>query len=132
MTKNAVQMYSIARKILQDDKFCCDDRHISVRKDVIGLDVVRKMNPNPEMEIVFMGSGETQVELIWNAKNNDVTYCKDISLGFEVRSMDKIMEVLKGMNISILAGPFQPNPTIRFIYIQDPDGLKIQFVENIK
>jgi len=90
------------------------------------------MNPNPEMEIVFMGSGETHVELIWNAKSNAVNYGKDISLGFEVKSVDTMMEVLRGNNIAILAGPFQPNPTIRFIYIQDPDGLKIQFVENIK
>jgi lactoylglutathione lyase len=99
---------------------------------IIGLDVMRKINPNPEMEIVFLGSGETQIELIWNAKNKETNYGKDISLGFEVESVDKMMELLKEKNISILSGPFQPNPAIKFIYIQDPDGLKIQFVENIK
>ncbi len=101
-------------------------------QDIIGLDVIKRMNPNPEMEIVFLGSGETQIELIWNAKNKETNYGKDISLGFEVESVDKMIEILKGKNIPILSGPFQPNPTIKFIYIQDPTGLKIQFVENIK
>jgi lactoylglutathione lyase len=101
-------------------------------RDIVGLDVRRRMNPNPEMEIVFLGSGETQIELIWNAKNEETNYGKDISLGFEVDSVDRMIEILRGKNISILSGPFQPNPTIKFIYVQDPNGLKIQFVENIK
>jgi lactoylglutathione lyase len=101
-------------------------------QNIIGLDVIKRMNPNPEMEIVFLGSGETQIELIWNAKSEETNYGNDISLGFEVESVDKMIDILKEKNILILSGPFQPNPTIRFIYIQDPDGLKIQFVENIK
>lgn len=101
-------------------------------QDIIGLDVIKRMNPNPEMEIVFLGSGETQIELIWNTKNKETNYGKDFSLGFEVGSVDKMIEILKGKNIPILSGPYQPNPAIKFIYIQDPNGLKIQFVENIK
>ena len=101
-------------------------------QEIIGLDIIRKINPNPEMEITFLGSGETQIELIWNAKNRETNYGKDISLGFEVESVDKMMLFLKEKRVTIHSGPFQPNPAIKFIYIQDPDGLKIQFVENIK
>ena len=100
-------------------------------QDIIGLKVNRRMNPNPEMEIVFLGSGKTQVELIYNARNTDITYGKDVSLGFVVDSVDRQIEKLKSINIAVQSGPFQPNPHIRFFYISDPNGVKIQFVENI-
>ena len=101
-------------------------------QDIIGLQVHRKMNPNSEMEIVFLGSGKTEIELIYNAKNTELTYGKDISLGFVVDSADREMERLKRKKIAIQSGPFQPNPHIKFFYILDPDGIRIQFVENIK
>lgn len=33
--------------------------------------------------------------------------------------------------IDIHSGPFQPNPHTKFIYLLDPNGLKVQLVENI-
>ncbi len=84
------------------------------------------------MELAFLGGGDTQVELISNKKSKEIAYGKDISMGFETDSLDKLMEHLASNNIKIHSGPFQPNQFIRFFYVQDPDGLKIQFVENIK
>ncbi|PKL08329.1 MAG: glyoxalase [Spirochaetae bacterium HGW-Spirochaetae-7] len=107
-------------------------RSLAFYQDIIGLKLVRRMQPNPDMEIVFLGEGETQVELIWNKATKDVGFGKDISLGFVVESMGKVNELLASKGIPILSGPFQPNPSIRFIYIQDPDGLKVQLVENIR
>lgn len=100
-------------------------------QDIIGLKVNRRMTPNPDMEIVFLGSGKTEIELIYNAHNTSLTYGKDISLGFVVESADAQMELLKKKNISVDSGPFQPNPHIKFFYVLDPNGIKIQFVENI-
>ena len=101
-------------------------------QDVIGLPISRRMKPGPDMDIVFLGSGETMVELIYNAKTGNINFGKDISLGFEVESLEKILESLKSKNIPVESGPFQPNPSIKFLYVIDPNGLKIQFVENIK
>jgi lactoylglutathione lyase len=55
-----------------------------------------------------------------------------ISVGFDAESLDNIKETLKENNIPILAGPIQPNPSIKFLYVHDPNGLKIQFIEFIK
>jgi len=108
------------------------ERSLSFYRDIIGLPVGRKMKPNPDMEIVFLGSGETQVELICGKKAGPVHVGKDISLGFEVESIDKFSEVLKEQNIPVNSGPFQPNPFVKFLYLLDPDGVKIQLVENIR
>ncbi|MCT8974970.1 VOC family protein [Clostridium sp. CX1] len=100
-------------------------------RDIVGLNVDRRFNAGPGIEIVFLGDGETKIELICNEALKDVNYGHDISLGFEVNSVDEMMAYIKEKGMDIYSGPFQPNPHTRFFYVLDPNGLKIQFVENI-
>jgi lactoylglutathione lyase len=100
-------------------------------KEIVGLTVDRIMNPNANMKIVFLGSGETKVELIFDSITENRNYGKDITLGFEVESLEEKIKFLVSKNLKI-EGPFQPNPTVKFLYVKDPNGVNIQFVENIK
>ena len=100
-------------------------------QDVLGLKLNRRMHPMPETEIAFLGLGGTEVELIQNMDKSDFSYGKDISMGFTVESVDKTKEFLMNKGIKSIAGPYQPNPMLKFIYIDDPNGVKIQLVENI-
>jgi lactoylglutathione lyase len=106
------------------------DTSLTFYQDIIGLKITRRIKPNPDMEIVFLGEGSTQIELIWNNKNIDISFGKDISLGFVVDSLDTCIEILSKHNISVHSGPYQPNPRMKFLYVLDPNGLKIQFIEN--
>lgn len=108
------------------------EKSIAFYTEVAGLKVARRMNPMPDNEIVFLTSDgtATEVELIRNARNTSVSFGKDISIGFEVSSLDEFMAFLADRNIPIAAGPFQPNPMVRFLYLLDPNGLRVQFVEN--
>jgi lactoylglutathione lyase len=101
-------------------------------QEIIGLKIIRKMSPNPEMQIVFLGSGKTEIELVYHTNDKALNYGKDISLGFTVQSVDDEIERLRQNKIAIASGPYQPNPHIKFFYILDPNGIRIQFVENIK
>jgi lactoylglutathione lyase len=47
-----------------------------------------------------------------------------------VESIDKMINFIKEKGLEIHSGPFQPNPSTKFFYVKDPNGLKIQFVEN--
>ncbi len=100
-------------------------------QEIVGLEIERRFNAGPGTEITFLGDGETKVELICNEKNNGVNLGEDISLGFEVKSVEAMMANLKEKGIAIHSGPFQPNPHTKFFYVLDPNGLKIQFVENL-
>jgi lactoylglutathione lyase len=100
--------------------------------EVIGLTIDRVFQPNPNMQIAFLGSGETKVELIYDQKGSSRNYGKAISIGFEVESVDHLIKKLEESNIKLESGPHQPNPTIKFIYVLDPNGVHVQFVENIK
>jgi lactoylglutathione lyase len=54
-----------------------------------------------------------------------------ISLGFRVTSLDETAEALRKKEIPVDSGPYQPNPHVRFLYVRDPNGLLVQFVENL-
>lgn len=100
-------------------------------EEVVGLSVDKRFKAGPGTEIVFLGDGETKVELIYNENSTDINVGKDISWGFEVKSVDEMMNFVKEKGIAIESGPIQPNPHVKFFFVKDPNGLKIQFVENM-
>jgi lactoylglutathione lyase len=109
------------------------DLEESVRfyQDIAGLAVTNRFPAGPDGEIVFLGDGETQVELIWHRSQPAVNIGQDISLGFTVRSLDEQLAFVQSQGLAVLSGPIQPNPRLRFFFVQDPNGLRIQFVENL-
>lgn len=106
------------------------EESIAFYEDILGLKTNRRFQAGPDMDIAFLGEGETQIELIEEKSRTEIELGQDISWGFEVDSLEEMKERLQKRGVEILAGPFQPNPFTRFIYILDPNGLKIQFVEN--
>jgi len=106
-------------------------KSLAFYEGLLGLKSTRRVQPGPGREIVFLGEGETQVELICDAAGAAPSFGKDISMGFIVESIERFADTLKLHGIPVHSGPFQPNPFIKFIYILDPDGVKIQLVENI-
>lgn len=107
------------------------EESLAFYQDIVGLKITRRFSHAPGNEIAFLGEGETQVELICDEQKPDTDMGQDISLGFMVDSVDEMMEDLKKRGIGIHSGPFQPNPHVKFFYLQDPNGLKIQFVEKL-
>jgi lactoylglutathione lyase len=83
------------------------------------------------VEIVFLGVGGTEIELMNSPQKKEFNMGTDISLGFEIDSVDKKIEELKAKGVAIHSGPFSPNPHVKFFYVLDPNGLKVQFVENM-
>lgn len=98
-------------------------------QEVVGLNIVKRFPAGPGTEIVFLGDGGTLVELIYDENKTEVDFGQDISLGFNVESVEKMMKFVEEKGISIHSGPFQPNPSTKFFYVLDPNDLKIQFVE---
>lgn len=101
-------------------------------EEIVGLKVVQRFNAGPDMEIVFLGEGETQFELIYDRSKEDISVGLDISVGFEINSIEEMISLLEEKNIPIYSEVVQPNPNTRFFHVLDPNGLKVQFVENIK
>ena len=98
-------------------------------KDIVGLTLNHRFGAGPGIEIAFLGNGETKIELVAYQNKEKSQIGTDISVGFLVDSLDEKLAFVKEKKIPIHSGPFQPTPGTRFFFIIDPNGLKIQFVE---
>jgi lactoylglutathione lyase len=109
------------------------DESLNFYKDVVGLKLKERFISNPGMEIAFLGDEETKIELICNKNlKSTMDAGKAISLGFKVDSVDDKIEFIKKIGIDIKSGPIQPNPSIKYFFVLDPNGVKIQFVEQFE
>ncbi|MDA3911110.1 MAG: VOC family protein [Bacteroidales bacterium] len=118
-------------------KFCWSTLYVKDMEEslnfyekIIGLALNAKFKAGADVEIAFLGDGETKVELIFDKNKTSINPGTDISWGFEVDSLDDMLQLMKSKGIKIESGPFQPNPKMKFFFIKDPNGMKIQFVEN--
>ncbi len=97
-------------------------------EEIIGLEVVRRFN-TPHGEIAFLGKGETQIELIEELNKDNVNVGVDISWAFQTENLDATLELLKTKDVKVLSEVIQPNPNVKFIFVNDPNGMKIQIAE---
>lgn len=100
-------------------------------EEIVGLSLNRRFAAGPGMDLSFLGAGGTEVELIFDPKHKAAGNTDGISLGFEVKSVDEKIEFIKGKGLAVERGPIQPNPHIKFFFVKDPNGVSIQFVENM-
>lgn len=100
-------------------------------KNITGLKLVDRFQAGPGAEISFLGEGETKIELICNENIKNLNAGNRVTLGFKVESLDEMVDLIEDKGIKIITGPVQPNPRIKYFIIQDPNGVKIQFAEQI-
>jgi len=105
------------------------EESIRFYRDIVGLSVRRKISAWPNIEIVFMGDGGDEVELIHNPRMNNETMGSGLSIGFETASLEDMMKFVQSKGIKIESGPFQPNQYVRFFNVRDPNGLRVQFIQ---
>lgn len=98
-------------------------------QEIVGLAISRRIEAGPGAEIIFLGDGETKIELMSHPKIKDISIGKDISLGFEVESLEEKYAFIreKGIDCTEI---YQPNPFVKFFFVTDPNGVKVQFVQN--
>lgn len=101
-------------------------------EEIVGLNVHQKIEMGEGKTIMFLGDGETKLEMIYNDKYKDIDMGQSITLGFEVESVEEKIKFIEEKGLKVESGPFSPAPNTKFFYVMDPNGLKIQFVENVK
>ena len=93
-----------------------------------GLKIVRDLR-KIDAQIVFLADtdGDTRIELIEVPAGRG--YCgSGISIGFHTNDAAGLREKLlkEGFQASEIVSP---NPSVRFFFVSDPNGVQIQFVE---
>ena len=105
------------------------DDSLDFYQGIIGLPIKRRFSAG-DSEIIFLGNNDTDIELIYNRSQPDISFGKSISLGFAVPSLKDVLTLLREKKIE--AGEIiQPTPQVMFFFTTDPNGVRIQFVEYI-
>lgn len=103
------------------------ERSLTFYNGVLGLPVTRRFSPAPGTEIAMLGEG-VLVELVCGGKNRTQRDA-GFSIGMLVDALDDAMARVQSMGVPVAAGPVSPAPGARFCFIDDPDGIRVQLVE---
>ena len=108
----------------------CLEDSVKFDQEQVGLTIVRDMRDNPAHQIVFLANaaGEPCVELIANPEA--VNSSEGISMGFAVDDVEA--ERQKKEAAGLQPGPMvSPNPKTKFFFVKDPNGVSIQFIQEL-
>jgi len=97
-------------------------------QEIVGLEIQRRFAAGPGRDIVFLGSGDTQIELIGGANHDGAEVGKSISMGFAAASLEETIALLREKGYETDANIVSPQPSVRFFFAKDPDGYNIQFI----
>ena len=115
------------------------ENSLAFYQDVLGMTLIRKHDyPEFEFSLAYLGYGEesktTVLELThnWGTDSYDLgNACGHIAIGVDdvYKACDKIKEL--GGKVIREAGPMQGGDTV-IAFVEDPDGYKIEILEDIK
>ena len=104
--------------------------------DLLGLKEATSFSPQPGVKIVFVTDEKgNKIELIENSHmsiSEDAGYKSLLSIGFPVESVDETLKAVNEKGFEVVSGPVQLPSGIKFLYIKDPNGVEIEFIENFK
>ena len=104
------------------------DASLRFYRDIVGLDIQRRFPAGPGREIVFLGSGDTQVELVGGASHDGSELGKGLSMGFVAESLEAMITLLRENGYETDGKIISPQPNVSFFFAKDPDGYNIQFI----
>lgn len=82
-------------------------------------------------QVVMLGADEKpKIELLYDGEAHITNGAEGVFVGLEVASLDEAMADMKRKGVAV-DGPISPAPHVRFAFVKDPDGVRIQLVERL-
>ena len=115
-------------------------------KEILGLKEAKRFSPRPGIDIMFLkdeegnaveliahqGEAGNAVELIAHQGEAGNSGNSSVSIGFVVDDLDAVITMLKQKNVAISSGPVGVPGGARFVFVNDPNGVGIEFIEGFK
>ncbi len=106
-------------------------KSIGFYKKVFGMEVVRELRPNENLHLVFMkNEGEITVELVDDGAHGERgSGTSNVAMGVFVEDMEEVVGLLKANKVPIKNGPFETHNGTKLLFVEDPDGVVIEFIQ---
>ena len=105
------------------------DESIQFYETVLDFELFKRFSPDTDVEIAFMSDRhEGVVELIRRPGPVSHEGC-NVSIGFEVNDIDEIKSHLEKHGVKIVSGPVRLPRATRILQAEDPNGVKLGFVQ---
>ena len=103
------------------------EEEIRFYEEFCGLRINQDMRPHMDLVFLINGEGETRVEIIGNS-DAEISGNQYISMGFGSEDVVSLREeyIARGLETTEI---ISPNPRVKFFYVKDPAGVKVQFIE---
>ncbi|MCX7923605.1 MAG: VOC family protein [Clostridia bacterium] len=103
--------------------------------EVLSLKELVRFSPRMGVNIVFLKNEENnKIELIEYEgieNTNSLSANSIVAIGFTVENLDNTVNMLKEKNIEIIRGPIQIPNGQKFVYVRDPNGAEIVFIQGL-
>ena len=109
---------------IHTDKF---EEELKFYRDIVGLKITRDMRPEGGKPVFLADEeGDTEIEIIETPGAGNAG-SENLSIGFRTENLHKKREELIGLGLE--ATPIiSPVPQVRFFFVKDPAGVKVQFM----
>lgn len=106
-------------------------KSIDFYEKILGMKIIREMQPQKGFRLVFLqDEGEVMVELI---EDKSITFLdtvtSNVSMGIFIDDMETMLAFLKKQKISIKRGPVSVPNGNKLLFIRDPNGVEIEFIQ---
>jgi len=100
-------------------------------EDILKMKIVNELRPDENMRLVFLkGAGDVLIELI---EDKTITILdsvsSNISIGLFIEDMNGIIQMLEEKKVKIKSGPITVSNGNKLLFIEDPNGVKVEFIE---
>ena len=107
------------------------DECVKFYEDIMGLEVKARFRVGDTMEIALFESGGAELELLSDPTLGNADAGDAVAWGFEVPSMEDALKMVTERGVPVHSGPFI-HPDVKYFFVQDPNGLKVELKEFVK
>ena len=104
----------------------CFGKSLMFYEAIIGLKIERDMRPSRNMVFLSDEPGDTCMELIED-ENAQRIEAPSVSIGFHTEDVFEKHAQLQAMGLRV-SEIISPNPHVKFFFVSDPNGLKVQLI----
>ena len=104
------------------------ERSVKFYTEVIGLKIVERLGTDVHRVVMLGEEQGTRVEILWEPENLPDELGTGVNLGFFPDDLDAFKARLDSLGVETTP-IIVDGPVVRFFFVNDPDGYKIQFVE---